>query len=202
MENVIITELNNSYTGEDGITLTQALARIAAQFYDPQNRQTQEGNWEEVNMQSWSQRLALQAVANMAWRQMHDTNLDRNKKPKGVAHKLDNARRYANQLGKVASDQELDIEAMNNAADWIERLEAEYSALEELFHAAAAVYEAAVGEDFKPYEPWTTDKKRTAKVDSGAARDVMDRLARLGVTVDVAPELNTNGVDTNEANVA
>ena len=97
---------------------------------------------------------------------------------------------------------EIDLEAMNRAADWIERLEAEYDALEEMYHAAAAVYEAATGDDFKPYEPWTTQVQKPVPTDSAKLAEVKARMASLGITVAETFTPNTDGVNTVEADVA
>lgn len=203
MTNLIQDELNNVITGETEVTLTQALARIAVQFHDPAMRLDQNtGAYNEVNNMSWSQRMAMQSLGNMAWRQMYDTGRDKNGRERGISHKLDKARTYAKEVAKQMNGTEIDLEAMNRAADWIERLEAEYDALEEMYHAAAAVYEAATGDDFKPYEPWTTNVDKPVPTDSAKLAAVRARMAGLGIKVPERSAPNTDGVETSDADAA
>jgi hypothetical protein len=203
MDNLINIDLNTSYRGEDKITLAQALCRIAAEFYDPQQYMDRDsGKYEERNTQAWSQKFILQAIANAAYRQLNDTTLGKDGRPRGVAHQLDRARNYAKALALRVTDTEIDIEALNRAADWIERLEAETSALEQMFYTSAAVYEAATGEDFAPYAPWQTATQKRGAAPSANADAVMHRLALLGVSVTPTADLQTSGVETNERNVA
>lgn len=203
MTNLIEQDLHNVITGETEVTLVQAIARIAAQFHDPALRQDQQsGKYVEVNQMGWSQRMAIQSLGNMAWRQMYDTTTDKNGRVRGIAHKLDKARSYAKQLATQMNGTEIDIEAMNRAADWIERLEAEHSALEEMFHAAAAVFEAATGDSFKPYEPWSTARGQAKPADDERMAEVKARMASLGITVAEQYTPQTDGVATVEADVA
>ena len=203
MTNLIQDDLNNVITGETEVTLIQALARIAAQFHDPAMRQDRDtGAYNEVNQMSWSQRMAMQSLGNMAWRQMYDTGTDKNGRERGISHKLDKARSYAKQLVTQTNGTEIDLEAMNRAADWIERLEAEFHALDEMYHAAAAVYEAATGDDFKPYQPWTTAVRKPASTDSDKMSEVKARMQALGINMPEHSAPNTNGVETSDVDAA
>jgi hypothetical protein len=203
MENLVNIDLNNAYTGKDDITLTQALARVAAEFYDPQMVMDHDkGTYYERNTQSWSQKLVLQSIANAAYRQLHDTAVGKDGRPRGLMHQLDRARNYASALGLRVSDTEIDIEALNRAADWIERLEAEVHSLETMFTTCAAVYEAATGDDFSPYAPWETSVKKKPAASSAKSDEVAARLARLGIVIKPEAALQTNGVESNERDVA
>ena len=102
-----------------------------------------------------------------------------------------------------AGDTEIDIEALNRAADWIERLESEVYTLEEMIRTLGAVYEAATGDDFKPYAPWETAVQKSKPASSSKADAVKSRLASLGINVAMTDgPMQTNGVDTNERDVA
>lgn len=201
MTNLIEQDLNAAYNGEVEITLTQAISRIAAEFYDPSQRYNQQtGSYDDVNNLGWDQRLALQSLANFAWRQLHDTTTDKNGRVRGVSHKLSRAQAHLKQTLAIAGNQELDLIAVDQAADWVERFEVQVANLEDFFHSVAAVYEAATGDSFKPYEGWTTVKPKTAT--QVASTELQARLARLGVALPEAIELQTNGVETQEADVA
>jgi hypothetical protein len=203
MENLVNIDVKKAYTGEDGITLTQALARIAAEFYDPSMVMDRDsGTYQERNSQAWSQKLILQGIGNAAYRQLNDTAIGKDGRPRGIAHQLDRARNYAKSLVMRAGDTEIDLEALNRAADWIERLEAEVYSLQSMFTTAAAVYECVTGEDFSPYAPWETTTKAQPQASSAKADAVKARLAILGIDVKVEPSLQTNGVETNERDVA
>lgn len=203
MENLVNIDVNKAYNGEDGITLTQALARIAAEFYDPNMVMDRDsGTYQERNAQSWSQKLMLQSIGNAAYRQLNDTSIGKDGRPRGIAHQLDRARNYAKSLAMRTGDTEIDLEALNRAADWIERLEAEVYSLQSMIDNAAAVYECVTGEDFKPYAPWETTTKAQPQESSAKADAVKARLAILGIDVKVEASLQTNGVETNERDVA
>jgi len=203
MDNLINIDLNAAYNGEDNITLTQALARIAAEFYDPRMvMDRNSGTYTEVNAQAWSQKLILQSIGNAAYRQLQDTAVGKDGRPRGIEHQLDRARNYAKALGLRAGDMELDLEALNRAADWIERLEAETHALMSVYDTTAAMYEAATGEDFHPYAPWQTSMKKSAAASSAQADEVAARFARLGIDIKPSATLQTNGVESNERDVA
>jgi hypothetical protein len=204
MDNLINIDLNNSYTGKDDITLTQALCRIAAEFYDPSMVLDKDsGKYNERNAMSWSQKLVLQSIGNAAYRQLNDTSTGKDGRPRGIVYQLDRARNYAKSVVIRAGNMEIDLEALNNSANWIERLEAEVSALQTMIWTLGAVYEAATGEDFKPYAPWETAVQKKAPMQSSANADaVMTRLALLGIKVDIPQEMNTHGVETNERDVA
>lgn len=202
MNNLINIDITKAYNGEDNITLTQALARIAAEFYDPQMVMDRDsGTYSERNAQAWSQKLILQSIGNAAYRQLNDTATGKDGRPRGIAHQLDRARNYAKALAMRVTDTEIDLEALNRAADWIERLEAEAGALSEMFMTTAAVYEAVTGEDFTPYAPWEKAVQK-AQASSAQADEVTARLARLGISVKTETPLQTNGVETNERDVA
>ena len=203
MENLINIDLNIAYEGNDNVTLTQAVARIAAQFYDPSMTMDRDsGTYIERNTQAWSQKLILQAIGNAAYRQLNDTAVGKDGRPRGIAHQLDRARNYAKSLALRVTDTEIDLEALNRAADWIERLEAEAMALSEMVDTCGAVYEAATGEDFKPYAPWETAVQKKTTASSANADAVKHRLSLLGISMAVDAPLQTNGVDTNERDVA
>lgn len=202
MNNLINIDITKAYNGEDNITLTQALARIAAEFYDPQMVLDRDsGTYSERNAQAWSQKLILQSIGNAAYRQLNDTATGKDGRPRGMAHQLDRARNYAKALAMRVTDTEIDLEALNRAADWIERLEAEVCALQDTFDTTAAIYEAVTGDDFKPYAPWEKTVQK-AQASSAQADEVTARLARLGISVKTETPLQTNGVETNERDVA
>ena len=202
MTNLINIDITKAYNGEDNITLTQALARIAAEFYDPQMVMDRDsGTYSERNAQAWSQKLILQSIGNAAYRQLNDTAVGKDGRPRGIAHQLDRARNYAKALAMRVTDTEIDLEALNRAADWIERLEAEAGALQYTFNMTAAVYEAVTGEDFNPYAPWERAVQK-AQASSAQADEVTARLARLGISVKTETPLQTNGVESNERDVA
>ena len=201
MTNLIEQDLNAAYNGEVEITLTQALSRIAAEFYDPAQRYNQQtGRYDDVNNLGWDQRLALQSLANFAWRQLHDTSTDKNGRVRGVAHKLSRAQAHLKQTLATAGGTEIDLNAIDQAAGWVERFEEQVTNLEDFYHSTAAVYEAATGDAFKPYEGWTTAKAKTTT--QVASTELQARLARLGMALPETTELQTNGVDTQEADVA
>ena len=203
MTNLIQQDLDSALNGETEVTLAQAVATIAAHFHDPAMRQDQQsGRYVESNQMGWSQRMALQSLANMAWRQMYDTATDKNGRVRGISHKLDKARSYAKQLASQMNGTEIDIEAMNRAADWIERLEVEHTALEDMFHTTAAIFEAATGDNFKPYEPWSKGQASAPAADDSKVEEVKARMASLGITVAETFTPNTDGVNTVEADVA
>lgn len=203
MTNLIQQDLDSALNGETEVTLAQAVATIAAHFHDPAMGQDREsGTYVERNQMGWSQRMAIQSLANMAWRQLYDTTVDKSSRVRGIHHKLDKARSYAKNLAMKLNGGEIDIEAMNRAADWIERLEVEYEALEEMFDTAAAMYEAATGDNFKPYEPWLKGQKEIPEADDAKVAEVQARMARLGITIAAPLELNTDGVNTVESDVA
>tara|TARA_B110000503_G_C7042820_1_gene368934 strand:+ start:411 stop:1028 length:618 start_codon:yes stop_codon:yes gene_type:complete len=201
LNDMIQSDLTAAYNGELNITLSQALSVIAAHFYDPSVGLDREGNSVERNNLQWDQRLALQSLANFANKQLHDTSVNADGKVKGVVHKLNKAMAYAKQLGRNMNGSEIDLQAGHRAADWIERLEYNKQVLEEFYYTAAYVYDNAVGETFKPYENWTTAKPAN-KVSDIALREMQDRLAALGVETTTDYVANTNGVDTQEVDVA
>lgn len=198
--NIIVQELNAAYTEETEITLTQAIARIAAEFYDPYQRYDQQsGSYVDANSYAWDQRLALQSLGNFAWRQMHDTSTDSKGRPRGVSLKLDSARSQLKQTLAQSDGTEISLNAINSAVDWVERFESQLSNLDNFFHVAAAVYEAAVGEPFKPFEPWTTQSNAPKNAASAVAKtDLEARLAAMGMSLPDTYEAQTNGVETSE----
>lgn len=203
MTNLIQQDLDSALDGDTEVTLAQALATIAAHFHDPALGQDQEsGRYIERNQMGWSQRMALQSLANMAWRQLYDTATDKNGRVRGIAYKLDKARSYAKQLAMQLNGGEIDIEAMNRAAGWIERMEVEEAALAEMYHTTAAMFEAATGDDFKPYEPWSKGPASKSKADDSQIADVKARMAKLGITVEETFTPNTDGVETSDADAA
>lgn len=201
MENLINIDVTAAYNGDTDITLAQAIARIAAEFYDPQMMMNQHsGAYEERNTMAWSQKIIIQSIANAAKRQLSDTNTNKDGRPRGLEHQLDRARNYTKSLAMTSGGGEIDLEALARAASWIERLEAEVSALTDTFDTAAAVYEAVTGEDFVPYTPW--EKVAPKQPSSGKAAEIKQRLALLGIDMDGQTVAQTNGVDTNERDVA
>ena len=198
---MIQADLTAAYNGELNITLSQALAVIASHFYDPSVGLDREGNTVERNNLQWDQRLALQSLANFANKQLHDTSVNADGKVKGVVHKLDKARKYAQQIGRTLNGTEIDLQAGHRAADWIERLDYNKEVLEEFYYTAAYVYDNAVGETFKPYEGWTTAKP-VNKISDSAMREVQDRLARLGIETSTEYTPQTDGVATSDEEVA
>lgn len=204
--NTVEFDLNSAYRGESyvdpdqGITLVQAIARIAAEFYDPHQRYDREsGQYVESNAYDWDQRIALQSLGNFAWRQMHDTSTDNQGRVRGISHKLEKAKAHLKQTLAQADGTEISLAAINRAVDWVERFEAQLCNLEDFFHTAAAVYEAAVGEPFKPYEGWTAKKDTSKKAASETAKSELEaRLAAMGLSLPDNYEPQTNGVETSE----
>lgn len=206
MTNLITEQLEAAYNGEDGITLEAALCRIAAQFYDPYagtNQQT--GVVEERNRMAFIQMKVLQNLANTVYADLYDprpyTDAKGVKRVKGIAHKADQARRYAKSLAARATAN--DGEALIRAADWLATLEAQEAELDAIYHTMAAVAEAATGNPFKPYEPWASHQY-VAKddVQDEALAAAKEKLAALGIAMNEPYVANTNGVETDESEAA
>lgn len=206
MTNLINDQLDLAYNGEDNITLEAALCRIAAEFYDPMIGQDyQSGVTIERNRMGFTQMKVLQSIANTLHSDLYDPRTYKDGKGvarvKGISWKLDNARRFAKNLAARATAN--DGDALIRAAEWIEALEIQQNALEAAYHTVAAVYEAATGNIYKPYEPWGSHEY-VAKDDVNDASLALakEKLARVGITMNEPYTPNTNGVDTNEADVA
>lgn len=206
MTNLITEQLEAAYNGEDGITLEAALCRIAAEFYDPYagtNQQT--GVVEERNRMAFIQMKVLQNLANTVYADLYDprpyTDAKGVKRVKGIAHKADQARRYAKSLAARATAN--DGEALIRAADWLATLEAQEAELDAIYHTMAAVAEAATGNPFKPYEPWASHQY-VAKddVQDEALAAAKEKLAALGIAMNEPYVANTNGVETDESEAA
>jgi nucleotide-binding universal stress UspA family protein len=206
MTNLITEQLEAAYNGEDGITLEAALCRIAAEFYDPYagtNQQT--GVVEERNRMAFIQMKVLQNLANTVYADLYEprpyTDAKGVKRVKGIAHKADQARRYAKSLAARATAN--DGEALIRAADWLATLEAQEAELDAIYHTIAAVAEAATGNPFKPYEPWASHQY-VAKddVQDEALAAAKEKLAALGIAMNEPYVANTNGVETDESEAA
>lgn len=206
MTNLINDQLEAAYNGEDNITFEAALCRIAAQFYDPYagtNQQT--GVVEERNRMGFLQMKVLQNLANTVYADLYDprhyTDAKGVKRVKGIAHKADQARRYAKSLAARATAN--DGEALIRAADWLATLETQEAELDSIYHTIAAVAEAATGNPFKPYEPWGSHEY-VAKddVQDEALAAAKEKLAALGITLNEPYVANTNGVETDESEAA
>lgn len=201
-------DLNAAYNGEVQISLSQAVARLAAEFYDPMIRNDRDtGQPVEVNADAWPQRLLIQAVANFAWTQLHDPRTytvagSTAQRVKGLVHKLDKAREFTRQVNANNDGTELRLKACINAAEWQARLESQVETMEEMYHTAADIFEAATGDAFKPYEPWgKTFGERP--VESQQASDEMrqkaaEAMAAVGLTLNESAsqvKLDHDGVD-------
>lgn len=200
---MIEADMNNAYTGKDDITFSQALARIAAEMYDPYNKFDNEtGVYVETNSHQWEQYFFFQNVANQVWASMYDTRTNKKGYVKGVALKLEKARANLNKAAAQHDGTEISINNMNQAADWVERLQDKLTMFDEMYQQIAAMMDCATGIPHKPYEPWTTqlDKKPEASTESEA--ELASRLAEMGINLTVGHVANTDGVATSDEDAA
>ena len=148
---MIEADMNNAYTGKDDITFSQALARIAAEMYDPYNKFDNEtGVYVETNSHQWEQYFFFQNVANQVWASMYDTRTNKKGYVKGVAHKLEKARANLNKAAAQHDGTEISINNMNQAADWVERLQDKLTMFDEMYQQIAAMMDCATGIPHKP----------------------------------------------------
>ncbi len=203
LTNMIEEDMNNAYTGKTDITFSQALARIAAEMYDPYNKFDNEtGVYVETNSHQWEQYFFFQNVANQVWASMYDTRTNKKGYVKGVAHKLEKARANLNKAAAQHDGTEISINNMNQAADWVERLQDKLTMFDEMYQQIAAMMDCATGIPHKPYEPWTTqlDAKPTASTEAEA--ELAARLAEMGINISTGHVANTDGVATSDEDAA
>jgi hypothetical protein len=91
---------------------------------------------------------------------------------------------------------------MNQAADWVERLQDKLTMFDEMYQQIAAMMDCATGIPHKPYEPWTTqlDAKPTASTEAEA--ELAARLAEMGINISTGHVANTDGVATSDEDAA
>lgn len=203
LTSMIEEDMNNAYTGQADITFSQALARIAAEMYDPYNKFDNEtGVYVETNNHQWEQYFFFQNVANQVWASMYDTRTNKKGYVKGVAHKLEKARANLNRAAAQHDGTEISINNMNQAADWVERLQDKLTMFDEMYQQIAAMMDCATGIPHKPYEPWTTqlDAKPTASTEAEA--ELAARLAEMGINISTGHVANTDGVATSDEDAA
>ena len=203
LTSMIEEDMNNAYTGQADITFSQALARIAAEMYDPYNKFDNEtGVYVETNSHQWEQYFFFQNVANQVWASMYDTRTNKKGFVKGVAHKLEKARANLNRAAAQHDGTEISINNMNQAADWVERLQDKLTMFDEMYQQIAAMMDCATGIPHKPYEPWTTqlDAKPTASTEAEA--ELAARLAEMGINISTGHVANTDGVATSDEDAA
>ena len=203
LTSMIEEDMNNAYTGQADITFSQALARIAAEMYDPYNKFDNEtGVYVETNSHQWEQYFFFQNVANQVWASMYDTRTNKKGYVKGVAHKLEKARANLNKAAAQHDGTEISINNMNQAADWVERLQEKLTMFDEMYQQIAAMMDCATGIPHKPYEPWTTqlDAKPTASTEAEA--ELAARLAEMGINISTGHVANTDGVATSDEDAA
>jgi len=203
LTSMIEEDMNNAYTGQADITFSQALARIAAEMYDPYNKFDNEtGVYVETNSHQWEQYFFFQNVANQVWASMYDTRTNKKGYVKGVAHKLEKARSNLNKAAAQHDGTEISINNMNQAADWVERLQDKLTMFDEMYQQIAAMMDCATGIPHKPYEPWTTqlDAKPTASTEAEA--ELAARLAEMGINISTGHVANTDGVATSDEDAA
>lgn len=203
LTSMIEEDMNNAYTGQADITFSQALARIAAEMYDPYNKfDNDTGVYFETNSHQWEQYFFFQNVANQVWASMYDTRTNKKGYVKGVAHKLEKARANLNRAAAQHDGTEISINNMNQAADWVERLQDKLTMFDEMYQQIAAMMDCATGIPHKPYEPWTTqlDAKPTASTEAEA--ELAARLAEMGINISTGHVANTDGVATSDEDAA
>ena len=203
LTSMIEEDMNNAYTGQADITFSQALARIAAEMYDPYNKFDNEtGVYVETNSHQWEQYFFFQNGANQVWASMFDTRTNKKGYVKGVAHKLEKARANLNKAAAQHDGTEISINNMNQAADWVERLQDKLTMFDEMYQQIAAMMDCATGIPHKPYEPWTTqlDAKPTASTEAEA--ELAARLAEMGINISTGHVANTDGVATSDEDAA
>jgi len=203
LTSMIEEDMNNAYTGQADITFSQALARIAAEMYEPYNKFDNEtGVYVETNSHQWEQYFFFQNVANQVWASMYDTRTNKKGYVKGVAHKLEKARANLNRAAAQHDGTEISINNMNQAADWVERLQDKLTMFDEMYQQIAAMMDCATGIPHKPYEPWTTqlDAKPTASTEAEA--ELAARLAEMGINISTGHVANTDGVATSDEDAA
>tara|TARA_R100000231_G_C5301395_1_gene157655 strand:- start:213 stop:905 length:693 start_codon:yes stop_codon:yes gene_type:complete len=183
LNEMINTDLQAAYTGEAQITLTQALARICAEFYDSRLRYDREsGTYKEVNDLYYSQMAMISALANNIWAQMYDTRVNKQGYIKGTKHKLDRATAQLKIVSKSCDGTEIALQAVDRAEGWVERLETQYAVQDEMYHTIAAMMEVATGITHKPLEPWTLDSGSESETDV-KKDELIAKLAARGITL-------------------
>ena len=190
------------------ITLHDAIARIAQELDNPYQASNADGTLEVRNAWGWNQKRALQSLASALYADLYDTRTftdqKGNQRPRGLRARLDNQMRYAKQLAKSADlSNEIDAQQLIKAAQYTEDMSEQFAVMEDMYHTICNVFEQVSGDKLQPYQPWqdykTHAKEKASSQSASAAREAM---ARLGIAVkdDYVPQ--TDGVDTQERDVA
>tara|TARA_R110002020_G_scaffold89172_4_gene218377 strand:+ start:328 stop:999 length:672 start_codon:yes stop_codon:yes gene_type:complete len=198
LRKMITDDINKAYTGESEVTLSQALARLCAEFYDPHMKfDNDKGVYEEVNQHHWEQYFFMQNITNHVWASLHDTRTNNKGYVKGAKHKLDKAQASLKQQVQMYDGSEISLNNITRSEAWVQTLEAKVLLQEEMFHTMAYVLEEATGQEYKPYEPWTkTVDKPVASSDKEA--ELHAKLLERGIDLSVGSAANTDGVATTE----
>ena len=122
----------------------------------------------------------------------------------GANHKLENF--FPNQRAKIVKKirdlqrtnrhDEITLNAIAQQADYLENAGFQEAFVTDFYREAQSAYTRHTGEVWKPYDPKAQPKGRTSD-----AAAVQAKLAAMGLDIDLTPS-NTNGVETDEADVA
>lgn len=196
---MINSDLKAAYTGEDNVTLSQAIARLCAEFYDPRMVfDNDKGSYTEENIHKWEQMFFLQNIANHLWAKMYDTRMDKKGYVKGVAIKLDRATQHLKNVIAKHDGTEISLNAIDQANDWQDRLQDKLAIYEEQYHMFADMMEVATGMAHKPYQPWTTAIDEAPAASSDKEDALAAKLAEKGIDLKPTSVANTDGVETQE----
>lgn len=190
------------------MTLHQAITYIAQELDNPYQVSNPDGTLEVRNAWGWNQKRVLQAMASAIYADLYDTRTYADSKgqrrPKGLRYRLDNQMRYAKQLAASADlSNEIDAQQLIKAAQYTEDMTEQVAVMEDMYHTICNVFEEVTGDTLQPYQPWqdykTHAKEQASSESATAAREAM---ARLGIGVKEQYVPNTDGVDTQERDVA
>lgn len=200
---IITDDMNKAYTGQDDITLSQALARLAAEMYDPYMKfDNEKGTYSETNANQWEQFFFFQNICNHAWAALYDTRTNKKGYVKGVQYKLDKAQAHLKQVSALYDGTEIALNNINSAEGWVRKLEAKVAMFEEMYHTTASMMSVATGFDHKPYEPWLTAEEAKPEASTHKEDELRAKLLERGIDLSVGHVANTNGVETSEQEVA
>lgn len=167
--------------GEYELSLTTALAVIAAHFYDPGLRYNREtGQHEQVNTLAYTQRDVLNGFC---WT-LHQRKAN-------ITRQLDEARFKIKREVQMADGTEISLNNIDKAIAWAERIENQLMSVEELIVAAEAAHKVATGTAF--VAPKIVPKKEAAKEDPQAAARAA-KLRALGINLPAPGQNVTDGV--------
>ena len=196
---MIDSDLQAAYTGKDNVTLSQAIARLCAEFYDPKMVfDNDKGTYVEENVHKWEQLFFLKNIANHLWAKMHDTRKDKKGYVKGVALKLDRATVHLRKVTDAHDGTEISLNAIDQANDWQDRLEEKLRIYDEQYHMFANMIEVASGMAHKPYQPWTTAVDAPVAAATEQEDALAAKLAEKGITLKPVSVANTDGVETQD----